>query len=353
MATRSRNHGRANLAVAAFAVALGVAAGTPAAAHAQRPLAHHGPDGFRNLEPTSHGPLGVALPFFARRVWSNIAGRDGGAAGVPVDGRFLHENARHSVPTATWIGHSTVLVQMDGVTFLTDPIWSDTAGPAPYLGARRLVPPALPLDALPPIDFVVVSHAHYDHADLPTLRALAARGARVFVPLRLGRVLRDAGIDGVTELDWWQSAAVDEVTVHCVPARHWSRRGLFDENDTLWSGWAVTGPTRRFYFAGDTGRFAGFAEIGARLGPFGLAALPIGAYEPAAMMRAVHLDPEEAVAAALEVKAERALGVHWGTFDLTDEPLDEPRRRFAAEVARRGLAAARYGTAPLGAIERW
>jgi N-acyl-phosphatidylethanolamine-hydrolysing phospholipase D len=209
------------------------------------------------------------------------------------------------------------------------------------------------LDDLPPIDFVVVSHSHYDHADLPTLRTLAARGAHVFVPLELGRLLRDDGIEAVTELDWWQSAPFAKVAVHCVPARHWSRRGLFDENETLWSGWVVTGPTRRFYFAGDTGTTASFAEIGERLGPFGFAALPIGAYEPAEMMRTVHLNPEEAVAAALDLRAERVLGVHWGTFDLTDEPIDEPPVRFHREAARRGLDAARFRTPPLGETQEW
>jgi N-acyl-phosphatidylethanolamine-hydrolysing phospholipase D len=328
----------------AVATSTSVAMATPA---------HHTRGGFRNAEPTSHGSLGVAVPFFARRIWSSLLGRSGAAARVPNDGTFLRHNARHSVPTVTWIGHSTVLVQMDGVTFLTDPIWSDTAGPASGLGARRLVPPPLALDDLPPIDFVVVSHSHYDHADLPTLRTLAERGARIFVPLRLGKVLRDEGITAVTELDWWESAPFERLTVHCVPARHWSRRGLFDENETLWSGWVVAGPTRRFYFAGDTGTTASFATIGERLGPFGLAALPIGAYEPVAMMQTVHLNPEEAVSAALEVRAERVLAVHWGTFDLTDEPPDQPPARLHREVARRGLDGTRFRTPPLGETQEW
>jgi N-acyl-phosphatidylethanolamine-hydrolysing phospholipase D len=301
----------------------------------------------------SHGSTGVQLGFFGRRIWSNITGRSGSAPAVANDGAFLRENARHSVPTVTWIGHATVLVQMDGVTFLTDPIWSDTAGPTSFLGARRLVPPALPLDALPPVDFAVLSHSHYDHTDLPTLRALSARGTRFFVPLRLGETLRDEGIHAVTELDWWESAAFGGVSVDCVPARHWSRRGLFDENATLWSGWVVRGPTRRFYFAGDTGNFTGFAEIGDRLGPFQLAALPIGAYEPAAMMQTVHMNPEEAVAAAETLRADRVLAVHWGTFDLTDEPLAEPPRRFHVEAKRRGLEAERFRTPPLGHTQEW
>jgi len=314
---------------------------------------HHTDGGFRNPEPISHGSVGVQLGFFGRRIWSNLAGRSGAAPAVANDGAFLRENARHSVPTVTWIGHATVLVQMDDVTFLTDPVWSETAGPTSYLGARRLVPPALPLESLPPIDFAVLSHSHYDHTDLPTLRALAARGTRFLVPLKLGETLRDDGIGAVHELDWWDSTAVGDVTVHCVPARHWSRRGLFDENATLWSGWVVIGPTRRFYFAGDTGTFDGFGEIGERLGPFGLAALPIGAYEPAAMMQTVHMNPEEAVAAAGPLRAERVLGIHWGTFDLTDEPIADPPRRFHAEARRRGLDAARFRTPALGQTQDW
>src|SRR6185312_15843476 len=144
---------------------------------------HHVDGGFRNVPEVARAGIDVTLPFFARRVWATLTGRDGAARLVANDGVLLRHNAHHSVPTATWIGHSTVLVQMDGVTFLTDPIWSETAGPGAGLGARRLVRPAMSLDDLPPIDFVVVSHSHYDHADLPTLRALAERGAHVFVPL--------------------------------------------------------------------------------------------------------------------------------------------------------------------------
>jgi N-acyl-phosphatidylethanolamine-hydrolysing phospholipase D len=257
------------------------------------------------------------------------------------------------VPTVTWIGHATVLVQMDGVTFLTDPIWSERASPFDFAGPRRLVPPGLAFDALPPIDFAVVSHAHYDHADVPTLVRLAARGTRILVPLELGRVLRDAGVSAVDELDWWDERTIGRVTVGCVPAQHWSARTAFDQNQTLWSGWVVSGPTRRFYFAGDTGYFAGFVEIGARLGPFDLTALPIGAYEPAAMMRPFHMNPEEAVRAALDVRATNVLGVHYGTFDLTDEPLDEPPRRFHAAARAASIADDRVWTPPIGETRVW
>jgi N-acyl-phosphatidylethanolamine-hydrolysing phospholipase D len=245
-----------------------------------------------------------------------------------------------------------MLVQMDHVTFLTDPTWSDNASPFTFVGPRRFVPPGLAFEALPPIDFVLISHNHYDHLDLPTLRRLAAGGTHFFVPLRVAGLLRNAGITAVDELDWWESRRIRGVDVHCVPSQHWSGRGLTDQSATLWSGWVVAGPTRRFYFAGDTGYFAGFSEIGRRLGPFGLAALPIGAYEPSAMMRPVHLDPEEALQAGLDARAAVMIGMHYGTFDLTDEPLDEPPRRFQAEAQRRGLTDAAW-TPPLGETRRW
>ncbi len=320
---------------------------------ADRP-AHHTRSGFRNFVALQRPGLDVTVPFFLRRALGTLRGRTGAPPLVANDGAFLRDNARHSAPTVTWIGHATALVQMDHVTFLTDPIWSDTASPLALVGPRRFVPAALALAALPPIDFVLVSHNHYDHLDLVTLRRLAASGrTRFLVPLRVGDLLRRAGIERVDELDWWDARAIAGVEVHFVPSQHWSGRGLTDQSATLWGGWVVVGPTRRFYFAGDTGYFSGLAEIGRRLGPFGLAALPIGAYEPAAMMRAVHLDPEEAVQAALELGAEHALGVHYGTFDLTDEPLDEPPRRFQAAARARGLAADAVWTLPLGETRCW
>jgi N-acyl-phosphatidylethanolamine-hydrolysing phospholipase D len=315
---------------------------------------HHTDDGFRNVVELAHPGVDVTLPFFLRRMWTTLVGRDGAPPVVPNDGAFLRTNARHSVPTVTWIGHSTLLVQMDGVTFLTDPVWSERASPVAFVGPYRHVPPGVALGALPPIDFVVVSHAHYDHTDLPTLARLAAAGGpRFFVPLRLGALLRDAGVAPVEELDWWESRRVGGVVVTCVPAQHWSARGLFDRDRTLWSGWAVSGPSRRFYYAGDSGYFAGFAEIGERLGGIDLAAVPIGAYEPEAMMRPFHMNPEEAVRAARDVGAARLIGVHYGTFDLTDEPLDEPPRRFAAAAASAGIDAAHAWTPPIGETRPW
>jgi N-acyl-phosphatidylethanolamine-hydrolysing phospholipase D len=286
----------------------------------------------------SRGSASVRFGFFARRVASWFHERPGAPESVANDGAFLRENARHSKPTVTWIGHATLLVQMDHVTFLTDPIWSDTASPVSF-GPRRFVAPGVALDALPPIDFVLISHNHYDHLDLPTLTALAARDSatRFFVPLGNAALLRESGIANVEELDWGGSLTHAGVRVTCVPSQHWSGRGLRDVRAALWSSWVVTGPSRSFYFAGDTGYFAGFTQIAKALGPFDLAALPIGAYEPAAMMKPSHLDPEEAVQAALDLHARAAVAIHYGTFDLSDEPLDEPPRRFVAAAANSGL----------------
>jgi N-acyl-phosphatidylethanolamine-hydrolysing phospholipase D len=293
----------------------------------------------------SHGSFGTRFPFFLRRVGGGFRTRPGAPERVDNDGVFLRENAGHSIPTITWIGHSTFLVQMDHVTFLTDPIWSDTPSPIPFVGPRRFVEPGLALQDLPPIDFVVVSHNHYDHLDLPTLRALAERDpeTRFFVPLGNAPLLLSKGIVRVEEFDWGGTVRHEGVTVHCLPAQHWSKRGVSDDLKTLWASWAVTGAERRFYFAGDTGYFDGFARIGDVLGPFDLAAVPIGAYEPVEMMQASHLNPEQALRAVLDLKGNRAVAMHFGTFDLSDEALDEPPRRFLEAAA----------SSPLGVNGAW
>jgi N-acyl-phosphatidylethanolamine-hydrolysing phospholipase D len=236
----------------------------------------------------------------------------------------------------TWIGHATVLVRMDGVTFLTDPIFSDRASPVRFAGPRRLVAPGVPLEALPRVDFATVSHDHYDHTDLPAIRELARRGTRFVAPRGMAALLSGVGAETI-ELSWWEAAEVAGLRVTCVPARHFSGRTLTDRNRRLWGGFVVQGRALRVYHAGDTAYFGGFAEIGQRLGPIELAVLPIGAYEPRAIMGRVHVNPEEAVQAALDLGARHAMGMHFGTFDLTDEPLDEPPARFLEAARQRGL----------------
>jgi N-acyl-phosphatidylethanolamine-hydrolysing phospholipase D len=276
----------------------------------------------------------VVLPFLLRRARASLFPRPGAAPRVEYEPAALALD-----PGLTWIGHATVLVRLDGAAFVTDPVFSERVSPLRFAGPPRLVPPGVPLAALPRLDFALLSHDHYDHTDLASVRALAARGVRFVVPRGLGELVHAAGAE-VVELAWWESATVAGLRVHCVPAQHFSGRGLFDRNRRLWAGFVVEGAARRFYHAGDTGYFPGLGEIGRRFGPIALAALPIGAYAPRAMMQHVHVTPEEAVQAALDVRAEQVLGMHWGTFDLADEPLDEPPRRFLAEAARRGVAGA-------------
>ena len=278
----------------------------------------------------THGTFSVRFPFLLRRLGTYFRSGEGAPLRVENDGAFLRKNARHSTPTVTWVGHATLLVQLEHVTLLTDPNWSNRPSPVPGLGPKRFVEPGLKIEDLPPIDFVLISHNHYDHLDLPTLRALAKRNPDTvfFIPMGNGDLLRSQGITEVQELDWGESSSYKGTTIHCLPSQHWSKRSLTDDRKALWSSWAVTGSERRFYFAGDTGYFPGFEEIGRKLGPFDLAAVPIGAYEPRAMMLESHMNPEEAVRAAQDLRAERALAIHFGTFDLSDEPLDEPPRRF-------------------------
>ena len=288
-----------------------------------------------------HGSAAVRLPFFLRRLGTLFRDAAGAPLRVENDGLFLQENARHSVPTVTWVGHSTLLVQVGHVSFLTDPIWSDWPSPLPMVGPQRYVEPGIAMDDLPPIDLVVISHNHYDHLDLPTLTALAERNHQTvfYVPLGNGDLLRQNGISNVREMDWGQTAQHAGVTVHCLPSQHWSKRSLNDDQKALWSSWAITSEQGKVFFAGDTGYFGGFKDIGERLGPFDLAALPIGAYEPRAMMRESHMNPEEAMEAAIDLGARHAVAIHFGTFDLSDEPLEEPPRRFKQAALDRDLNA--------------
>lgn len=307
-------------------------------------------DGDRFVNSAGPRPLpgvGDMFPFLFRKAWTSLSHRSGAAKLVPYDAGALSHN-----PSITWIGHSTMLVRMDGVTFLTDPIFSQRASPVSFAGPSRQVAPGIPLDALPPLDFVTISHDHYDHADFASIQALAKRGVPFIVPLGMGDLVREAG-GSATELDWWQQTKVGAIDISCTPTQHFSGRTLTDSNSTLWASWVVIGPTRRFYHAGDTGYFDGFRAIGERFGPFDLAAIPIGAYDPAPIMHFVHMNPEEAIQAAIDLRASTAVGMHYGTFDLTDEPLDEPPRRFHAEATRRSLEPVAAWTLNVGETRDW
>ena len=240
----------------------------------------------------------------------------------------------------TWLGHASWLVQLDGVSILIDPVLSEGL----LGGIRRNAGPALTVAALPPIRAQLVSHSHYDHLDLPTLTAV---GAPVVAGQRLERFFRKNGLF-CTELGWWETAREGDVRVTFVPAQHWSRRGLLDANETLWGGFVIEGSSATIYHSGDTGWFEGFAEIGRRFPHIDAALLPIGAYDPEWFMGRQHMNPEQALAALQALGAGEMLAMHWGTFKLTDEPLDEPPRRLEAERVRLGLPAERVRVLALG-----
>jgi len=239
----------------------------------------------------------------------------------------------------TVVGHATVLIQADGVNILTDPIWSKRASMVSWAGPKRVAPPGIAFSKLPPIDVVLISHNHYDHMDIPTLQWLAARdNPLVIAGLGSGRTLGRHGIDHVRELDWWQQAEINGVTVLFTPTRHFSRRGVTDYNQSLWGGFGITAPSGTVCFIGDSGYGEFFKEIGRRLGSVDLAFIPIGAYAPAWMMETVHLTPEQAFQVHLDLEARRSVAIHFGTFQLTDEAMDEPAERLARAVRKHGFA---------------
>ena len=240
----------------------------------------------------------------------------------------------------TWVNHATMLVQFDGVNILTDPIWSERCSPVSFAGPKRHRAPAIRFEDLPPIDAVLVSHNHYDHLDVPTLRRL--RGARILTPLGNAALMAKHGIDGAADLDWWQDAAVsDRVRVTLVPAQHFCARGLSDRNFTLWGGFVISGPSGHAYFAGDTGWGKHFEEIAARFGPVRVAMLPIGAYLPRWFMKPAHISPSEAIDAHDVLQARTSIAMHHGTFRLGDDGYEQPvidlRAALAAKGARRVL----------------
>jgi L-ascorbate metabolism protein UlaG (beta-lactamase superfamily) len=230
-------------------------------------------------------------------------------------------------------------LQTDGLNVLTDPVWSERVSPVRWAGPRRVRAPGLAFERLPPVHLVLVSHSHYDHMDLATLRRLERHFRPLFLTgLGNGRLLRSQGLRRVEELDWWHrfdTGAGVEVTM--TPARHFSRRGLFDTNRSLWGGFLLRDGRRKVYFAGDSAYGPHFAEIGRRAGGVDVALLPIGAYEPRWFMHSNHVNPDEAVRVHLDVDSRQSVAMHFGTFQLTDEPIDEPVRALGEALARHGV----------------
>ncbi|XP_063783075.1 N-acyl-phosphatidylethanolamine-hydrolyzing phospholipase D isoform X2 [Pseudophryne corroboree] len=243
----------------------------------------------------------------------------------------------------TWLGHASVMVEMDDLIFLTDPVFSQRASPVGFAGPKRYRGPPCTIEQLPKIDAVVISHNHYDHLDYSTVLGLNERFGtelRWFVPMGLLNWMQGSGCENVIELDWWEQNCVpghDEVTFVFTPCQHWCKRTPNDDNKVLWGSWAVLGPSNRFYFAGDTGYCGAFEQIGKRFGPFDLAAIPIGAYEPRWFMKSQHVDPEEAVRIHADVRAKRSVGIHWGTFALANEHYLDPPIKLNEALERYGL----------------
>lgn len=260
---------------------------------------------------------------------------------------------------ATWIGHSTVLLEIDGQRVLTDPIWSDRCSPSTLVGPKRFFPPPLSLADLPPVDVVVISHDHYDHLDMATVKALAARGTRFAVPLGIGSHLDAWGVprSQISELDWGDRLTVGNLTLVATPAHHYSGRNPFHPNNTLWTSWAIVGPHHRVFFSGDSGYFEGFRRVAAKEGPFDLALIKIGASDPT--WQDIHMSPEQAVQVAVDVGAKMMLPVHWATFNLAYHAWNEPADRAvaAAKAANVPLVMPRPGElvepAHPAPIERW
>jgi N-acyl-phosphatidylethanolamine-hydrolysing phospholipase D len=343
--------------VTAIALLAGCAARKDTAAAADKP--HHTATGYRNTTPA--GAIDTPLSRLLRWRWEALR------AGLPPppqaptpvvapDLERLRANpggARQ--PAVTWIGHATTLVQAGGLNVLTDPVFSERASPVPFAGPRRAQPPGVALADLPPVDVVLVSHNHYDHLDRASVVDLDRRGegrTLFLVPLGNKAWMEAQGIRRVVELDWWDTHVLGAVTFQLVPVQHWSARSLGDRNQTLWGGWVARGPDLHWYFSGDTGYSNYFADTRARGGAVDLALLAIGAYEPRWFMQAQHMDPAEAVQAHKDLGARRTIAIHWGTFALTDEPLDQPPRDLAQARRAAGVADDEFAILRIGET-RW
>lgn len=320
---------------------------------------HHRPEGgFRNPWPSAgmHG-------FMDFLKWTLVERRRLPRRPDPDPAVFLRADPAYLTPrsdpeqfTISWIGHTSFLIQIAGLNVLTDPIWSERASPVQFAGPRRWVPPAIEFDRLPPIDVVLVSHDHYDHLDSTTVSRIASRyPAAVWnAPLGVGAFLKQHGARDINERDWWEQSSVGSLKLTCVPAQHFSGRTLGRRNRTLWAGWTLRSRNHSVFFAGDTALHPEFATIAERCGPFDLAILPIGAYEPRWFMGTVHMDPEDCVKAMSQLVSRQSgrrlimAAAHWGTFKLTDEPMDEPPARMrvfwqAARLDAKDLWIMRHG----------
>ena len=239
-----------------------------------------------------------------------------------------------------WIGHATYLINKDNLTILTDPVFSKRASPVRFAGPKRLIPPAIPIDKLPKIDVITVSHNHYDHLDLRSLKKIykANPNAIFLVPKGDKRRLERRGIENVIEFLWWEEIEIKGSKFTFTPVQHWSARGIVDRNKSLWGGWFMNLKTETIYHAGDTGYSKDFIETKKRLGSPSISLIPVGAYAPRWFMKTNHVNPPEAIQIAIDLESERNFGMHWGTFQLTDEEILEPPKLLKESLRDQGLA---------------
>lgn len=313
--------------------------------------AHHTETGFKNPH---IGPIGKGAFEFVRMKYFGdepFADQEKEAHLVEVTGPDLDLIASPKQrPVVTWIGHSTFLIQYQGINILTDPVFSDRVSPISFAGPKRLVELPLPIEALPEIHFIVISHNHYDHLDVGSIEAFASQSDFI-VPLKLGEWFADLGVaaDKIHEFDWWDQQTFGDLMLTATPSQHWSARSPFDRNRTLWTAWHVAIGDFSFWFAGDTGyNDIQFKEVGQRFSKIDLGLIPIGAYAPRWFMGPQHVNPEEAVRIHQDIGARMSLGMHWGTFQLTAENIMQPKERLALALAESNIDSQEFRTLAIG-----
>ena len=278
---------------------------------------------------------------FRKWVFAAAAHREPTGA-LPVAKRVRSEFEARPVSSLrmTWLGHASMLLEIDGKRFLTDPVWGGRASPFSFAGPKRFFAPPLPLSEIPKLDAIILSHNHYDHLCRDTIQTLVAQNVPFLVPLGVGNELEDLGVPNalIQEYDWWDEATVAGVRLACTPARHFSGRGLFDRNSTLWCSWCFLGTEERFFFSGDTAMFPGFKDIGNRYGPFDLVAMESGAYNDA--WPDVHIGPEQALQAFQDLKGKVLLPIHWATFNLSLHNWTEPGERIVWAAKKQNVVVA-------------
>ncbi len=309
---------------------------------------HHTPQGFKNIyyDDDQKG-LWAFLKWKWQQLFEELPQEHDYQFEIDRSQHHLLKHNQHQT-SLTWIGHATFLLQFRGMNILTDPQFSERASPLSWYGPKRVVPAAMQIRDLPDIDVVIISHNHYDSLDVYSITQLAQhnqqRQIHFLVPLGLKQWIDNLGFDNiqVSELDWHESYRLDQLELTAEPVQHWSKRSLFDTMETLWCSWVIEAGDRRIFFAGDTGYAPHFRAIGEKYGRFDLAMLPIGAYEPRWFMKPYHVNPQEAVQIHRDIYSNYSVAMHWGTFILTDEPLDEPPEVLAKALNASGVDARQF-----------